>query len=56
MSVFLTFTIFLVGILLFLTASTRIIRHDDGSGKVMVQCSSGFVLMIVAATVGWILL
>lgn len=40
------------GAVLFLQASGRIFRHDDGSGAVMVRCASGFVLVVAAAIAG----
>lgn len=49
---FLAFSALVIGAVLFLTASNRIIRHDEASDGVMVQCASGFVLVVAAVTAG----
>lgn len=45
----LTYAAVFVGGALFLTGASRIFRTDDGSPQVLVQCASGFTLVVAAA-------
>lgn len=39
----------LVGGALFLSGASRIFKTDDGSPQVIVQCASGFIMVVAAS-------